>query len=202
MQKKEKMKKKIVRKKPSTRMLNMQEILQLDPLLIIPTIKAQGRSLGVEKTMLHRANRWLYTTARSRHLNGMIDKLKNNLFYLKEKYDLSYELMDEVIIKYSNQDKPIRFNNLSFSTGIRSFSDVFEYSFAFGYAFNIKTTVLLHDNLEYLDSINCVDPFEHYIGNPSDLDLPVVVNTTKGFRKDLLRKINREQRTGIKNKDL
>ena len=56
----------------------------------------------------------------------------------------------------------------------------------------------MNQNLEYLDSIACVDPFEFYLGNASDLELPKNINKKNKLKKDTMRKINRQQRTGKK----
>jgi len=176
--------------------LEWKELIELDPKEIIPTIKSQGRATLTEKTLLTKANRWLYLQARQRYLDRIIKNFLNNIDYLKDHHDLTIELMDEIVRKYSNQEKSVRYNNYSLTNGLKSQSDIFDYVFAFGYAFNISMDVLMFQNLEYLDSIACVDPFEYYMGNSSDLDIPKNINQTNKLRKDTMRKINKEQRTG------
>jgi len=189
-------------KRKRERYLTWKELLTLPPDQLIPTIKSQGRPSITEKQLLDKANKLLFQKAKNDYTTRRINTLLNNLSYLKTKHNLTIEIMDEMMIKYSSIDKPIRYNNFSLNSGLRTLSDVFEYTFAYGYAFNVSTRTLLTENLEYLDSINCADPFEYYIGNASDLDLPIIVNTTTVHKTKLMRQINREQRTGIKNKNL
>jgi len=192
----------IVGKSNRERYLTWQEILKLPPTEIVSTIKSQGRSTLIENQLLEKAGRYLYQKSKNDYITRRITTLLNNLEYLKKKYGLTNDIIDEMMIKYSALDKPIRYNNFSFSTGLKNLADVFEYAFAYGYAFNVSMQLLLTENLEYLDSINCVDPFEHRVGAPTDVTLPVIVNNTAVYKKDLMRKINRSQRTGIKNRDL
>lgn len=189
------MRKKVVNRK---KFLTWEQLIELPTKELIPTIKSQGRAALTEKALVVRANRWLYLQARQRYLDRVTKNFLNNLDYLKNHHNLTVELMDEVIIKYSNQEKSIRFNNYSLMSGLKTYSDIFDYVFAFGYAFNVSMDVLMNQNLEYLDSISCVDPFEYHLGNASDLDIPRNVNQTNKLKKDTMRKINRQQRTGKK----
>jgi hypothetical protein len=189
------MRKKVTNRK---KFLDWEELIELDPKQIIPTIKSQGRATIAERNLVTRANRWLYLQARQRYLDRVIRNFHNNIEYLKNHHNLTMELMDEVISKFSNQEKSVRFNNYSLMSGLKSQADIFDYVFAFGYAFNVSMDVLMNQNLEYLDSIACVDPFEFYLGNASDLELPKNINQTNKLKKDTMRKINRQQRTGNK----
>ena len=187
-------------KRKRERFLTWSEMLQLPYEDLIPTIKSQGRPTITQSKLLDKANRHLYVKAKGDYIQKRISTFLNNLTYVKNKFKLTSEIMDDYMIKFSTIDKPIRFNNFSLSTGLRNLTDVFEYAFAYGYAFNVSTDILLFGNLEYLDSINCVDGFQYYLGNPTDLDLPIVVNNTAVFKKDLMRKIGKEKRTGIKQR--
>jgi hypothetical protein len=158
---------KIVKK--SQKMLSINEIFELKPSEFVPTILKQGRATNVQQQMLLRAKRKLFLLARDKFYESITRNVLNNTDYLKNKHNMTFEEFDRYVSKNTVINNISKYDANTIRKGFTRLSDAYEFAFVVGYAFNVDTDILLHQNLEYLDMKGFVSDFKQYAANVEDM---------------------------------